>query len=141
MPAFVRSVREAMPGYGSASNNGSIIGNAQGAGTVTMTIPATGATTPSGGTAFNTAGGPPPTRGRGRIRTSAGGAGVTTTIQSVTVTDGVTTLVVFNMPITQANQLIDVCYEWNTDLNITSTTLTVVLAAAGATIDWEISLT
>lgn len=142
MPAFVRSVKESMPGYGSAANNGSITGNAQGAGTVTMTIPATGATTPSGGTAFNTNGGPAPSRGRGRVRLTAVNAGTNATLK-VSVTDGVSTLVVNPTTVATANgDLLDYSYEFNTDLGITSTTLTVVLTGGtGATIDWEVSMT
>jgi hypothetical protein len=75
------------------------------------------------------------------VRTSAVGAGGTATIQSITVTDGVTTLVVFSNPVTQANQQLDVVYEYDTDLGITSTSLVIVLATAGATIDWEVAMT
>jgi hypothetical protein len=137
MPAFVRSVREVSQGYGSSSNNGSIITNAVGAGATTMVIPATGATTPAGGTAFNVNGGPPPTRGRGRIRATSV---VGTSQFSVTVTDGVTTLIVFASPTFTAATSVDITYEFSTDLGITSTTLTETIGTS-ATIDWEISLT
>lgn len=143
MPAFVRSVKESMPGFGMAANNGSIVGNAQGAGTVTMTIPATGATTPSGGTAFNTNGGPAPSRGKGRVRVTAVNAGTAVTSVKITVTDGTTTLVVQPPTGATANgDLVDFSYDFNTDLGITSTTLTVVLTGGtGGTIDWEVSMT
>ena len=137
MPAFVKSVKEASQGYGSSANNGSIIGNAVGAGATTMTIPATGATTPSGGTAFNTNGGPPPTRGRGRIRATSV---VGTSQFSVTVTDGVSTLIVFASPTFTAATSVDITYEFNTDLSITSTTMTETIGTS-ATIDWEVSMT
>ncbi len=140
MPAFVRSVKETTQGYGSASNNGSVITTVQaGAGTATVTIPATGATTPAGGTAFNSNGGPAPTRGIGRIRTSALG-GASTTSFLVTVTDGVTTLVVFSTPVSAASQLFDIQFEFVTDLNINSVTLTTVFAVSGGTVDFELSM-
>lgn len=135
MPAFIRSVKEASQGYGSSSNNGSIITDT--AGTNTLIIPATGATTPAGGTAFNTNGGPAPTRGRGRIRATT----VTGTTQfTVTVTDGVTTLTVFQTPVFIAAQNVDVTYEFNTDLGITSTSCVATIGTT-ATVDWEVSLT
>lgn len=141
MPAFVRSVTESMPGFGSGGYNGSIIGTVQaGAGTVALTIPASGATTPSGGTAFNSSGMPGPTRGKGRFRVTALGGATTTTITS-TVTDGTTTLNVLTTPTSPASALVDWSYEFNTDLSITSVSASVVLATSGGTVDWEISMT
>jgi len=141
MPAFVRSVRESMPGFGSGSNFGSVIGTVQaGAGTNTIVIPATGATTPAGGTAFNTNGGPAPSRGRWRLRQTALG-GATTTALTVTVTDGVTVLNVANIPATAASALVDWTGEFNTDLGITSISFVVVDGTSGGTIDVEVSMT
>jgi len=141
MPAFVRTIRESSQGYGSSVNNGSIIGNAVGAAAgQTMVIPATGATTPAGGTAFNVNGGPAPSRGRGRIRMTALG-GATTLACNVTVTDGTTVLNVFCSPTSPGSALIDWTYDFNTDLNITSTTLTFTTGTSGGTIDWEVSMT
>jgi hypothetical protein len=140
MPAFVRSVKETTQGYGSGTNNGSVTGAVQaGAGTLTITIPATGATTPAGGTAFNTNGGPAPTRGIGRIRTSSLG-GASTTKFDVTVTDGVTTLNVYSTPVSAASVLFDNQFEFVTDLNLTSVTLTTIFAVSGGTVDFELSM-
>lgn len=141
MPAFVRSIREAMPGFGSGSNFGSVIGTVQaGAGTNTIVIPATGATTPTGGTAFNTGGGPAPSRGRWRMRQTALG-GATTTALTITVTDGTTVLNVANIPASPASALIDWSGSFSTDLGITSISFVVVDATSGGTIDVEVSMT
>lgn len=140
MAVFIRSIKEASQGYGSSANNGSVVTTVQaGAGTVTITIPATGATTPSGGTAFNVNGGPPPTRGRWRLRLTALG-GATTMALTITVTDGTTTLNVFTGPTTAASTLVDWTGEFNTDLNITSVTFTAVLGTSGGTVDAELSM-
>jgi hypothetical protein len=142
MPAFIESVKDSLPGYGSASNYGSIIGNAVNAGAgQTMVIPATGATTPSsGGTAFNLNGGPAPSRGRGRVRMTALGGATTLTITSITVTDGTTVLLVYAAAATPASSLVDFTYEFNTDLAITSTTMTFTTGTSGGTIDWEVAM-
>lgn len=141
MPAFVRSVKEISQGYGSVSNYGSVVGVVQaGAGTVTITTPATGATTPAGGTAFNTNGGPPPSRGRWRARLTALG-GATTAALTVTVTDGSTVLNVFSAPATAASTLIDWTGDFSTDLNITSVTMVMVLGTSGGTVDFEVAMT
>lgn len=142
MPAFVRSVAESNPSYGSPSYKGSIIGASIANTPVTITIPATGATTPSGGTAFNTAGGPPPTRGRFRLRTSSVNAATVDTI-AFTVTDGTTTLVVDIFGPTSAGQAIDYTGEFNVDLNVTS--FSAIFTQSGATqqatADLELALT
>lgn len=142
MPAFVRSVKEISQGYGSVSNYGVVTGVVQaGAGTVTITIPATGATTPTGGTAFNTSGGPAPSRGRFRVRLTALGGATTATV-NVTVTDGSSTLNVFSFPTaTAASTLIDWSSEFNTDLSITSVTMVMVLGTSGGTVDFEVAMT
>jgi len=139
--AFLRSVKEASQGYGSSANNGSVVGTVQvGAGTNTVVIPATGATTPSGGTAFNTSGGPPPTRGRGRLKVTALG-GASTTQLTVTATDGSTTITLFVSPVSAANALPDWTFEFNTDINITSISFLVTFAVSGGTFDCEVSMT
>lgn len=142
MPAIVRSIREDLPGYGSPSNFGAILTNAVAAGTTTETIPATGATTPSGGTAFNTSGGPAPTRGLGRVRITSVNAGTAVTSIKVTVGDGTSTLVVVPPTGACANgDAVDLQYEFHTDLNLTTTSLIVVLTGGtGATIDWEVAM-
>jgi len=142
MPAFVTSVKDSLPGFGSPSNYGVVTGVVQaGAGTVTITIPATGATTPSGGTAFNIAGGPAPSRGKWRVRLTALGGATTATV-NVTATDGSTVLNLFSQPTaTAASTLIDWTNEFNTDLSITSITMVMVLGTSGGTVDFEVAMT
>lgn len=139
--AFVRSVKDSFPGFGSPSNYGKVEGTVQvGAGTNTVVIPATGATTPAGGVAFNTNGGPPPTRGRGRIKVTALG-GASTTQLTVTGTDGSTTVTLFVSPVSAANALPEWTFEFNTDLNLTSISFAVTFAVSGGTFDCEICMT
>lgn len=142
MPAFVRTVKESFPAYGSPSNYGSIIGASVTNTPVTLTIPATGATTPVGGTAFNTNGSPAPSRGKFRLRTSAVNA-ATVDIVTITVTDGVTTLVTDVFGPTAAGQAIDYTGEFNTDLGITSVSAVFTQSGATqqATADFEVALT
>lgn len=139
--AFTRSVKDSFPGYGAPSNYGKVEGTVQvGAGTNTVVIPNTGATTPTGGTAFNLNGGPPPTRGRGRLKVTALG-GASTTQLTVTVTDGSTTNTVFQSPVSAANALLEYTFSFNTDLSITSVSFAVTFAVSGGTFDCEICMT
>lgn len=141
MPALVRTVAESTPGF-TPTNKGSIIGASITNTPVTITIPATGATTPSGGTAFNTTGGPAPTRGKFRLRTSSVNAATVDTVK-FTVTDGTTTLVVDIIGPTAAGDALDYTGEFNTDLSITS--ISAIFTQSGATqqatADFEVSLT
>jgi len=143
MPAFVRTIKESFTGYGAASNYGFVIGTSlTGGAPAAIVIPATGATTPAGGTAFNTGGGPAPTRGKFRIRTSAVNAATIDTV-TVTVTDGTTTLTVDIMGPTTAGAGIDYSGEFNTDLGITSVSFTFAQSGTTtqATADVEVALT
>jgi hypothetical protein len=141
MPAFLNPVSQSMPGYGAPSYYGvvnSFVLTTASANTIT--IPASGATTPSGGTAFNTSGGPPPSRGKVRIRTSTVGGAVTTSAV-VTVTDGTTTLNIGAIGVTAAGVGVDRTIEFNTDLSITSVSVVITIANTGvATADVEASL-
>lgn len=139
--AFVRSVKDASQGYGSVSNYGKVEGTVQvGAGANTVVIPATGATTPAGGVAFNTNGGPAPSRGRGRLKVTALG-GASTTQLAVTGTDGVTTVTLFTSPVSAASALPEWTFEFNTDLGLTSISFIVTFAVSGGTFDCEIAMT
>jgi len=139
--AFVRSVKDASQGYGSVSNYGKVEGTVQaGAGTNTVVIPATGATTPAGGVAFNTNGGPAPSRGRGRLKVTALG-GASTSQLTVTGTDGVTTLTLFVSPVSAASAFPEWTFEFNTDLGLTSISFIVTFAVSGGTFDCEVAMT
>jgi hypothetical protein len=143
MPAFVRSVKESFAGFGAPGYFGTVIGTSlTGATPAAIVIPATGATTPAGGTAFNTSGSPAPTRGKFRIRTSAVNAATVDTV-TVSVTDGTTTLVVDILGPTAAGAGIDYSSDFNTDLSITSISFTFVQSGATtqATADVEVALT
>lgn len=128
-----------MPGFGSPSCYGSVVGTAATGAAQAIIIPATGATTPTGGTAFNTNGGPAPSRGKVRIKT----AGVTGTfaLGVITVTDG-TVIVEIAGPIAAgaAATQFDFTFEFNTDLSITSVTFNGTASTAVGTIDVEVSL-
>lgn len=129
-----------MPGFGSPSYYGSIIGTAVTGAAQVLTIPASGATTPpNGGTAFNPTGGPAPSRGKVRIRSS----GVTGTFAMgvITVTDG-TIIDEIAGPIAAgaAATQFDMTFEFNTDLSITSVTFNATGSTAVGTVDVEVSL-
>jgi hypothetical protein len=140
MPAFVNSPAQVMPGYGSPSCNGSVFGFVfTTASANTMTIPATGATTPAGGTPFNPSGMPAPSKGKFRFRTSTVGVAVTTSFV-VTVTDGTTTEQV-HAGTAVAGVALDYTAEFETDLSITSVSCVATIANAGvATGDFAVSL-
>jgi len=139
--AFTRSIKESFPGFGSPSNYGKIEGNVQAAGTFSMIIPATGATTPSGGTAFNTGGGPAPSRGRVRLRTSSVNAATTILLVTITVTDGVSTVAIITPAVvTPAGTLVDLTSEFNTELGITSVTATITTGVNTSTWDMEVAM-
>jgi len=139
--AFTRSIKESFPGFGSASNYGKVEGNVQAAGTFSMIIPATGATTPAGGTAFNTSGGPAPSRGRVRLRTVSVNAATTILMVTITVTDGVSVVAITTPAVvTPAGTLVDLTYEFNTELSITSVTATITTGVNTSTWDMEVAM-
>jgi len=139
---FVNSVSQTMPGFGSPSCNGSATQTiTTTAGPTTLTIANTSTTPSTGGTPFNSAGGPAPSRGKVRIRTNTVNASTTTAI-TVTATDGTTTVQIGQIPATAAGVAIDQLIDFTTDLAITSVSIAVTLGVSTytASVDWEVAL-
>jgi hypothetical protein len=136
--AFVNSVTQCMPGFGSGGNYGYAT-SAAGASTNTLTIAATTTTPSTGGIPFNQNGGPAPSRGKVRVRVSGLG-GATTAAIVITVTDGTTIYQVGQVPTTAASSLVDETFEFTTDLSITSTSAVFTLGGSTATCEMEISM-
>lgn len=133
MAAFVNTPAQVMPGFGSPSCNGQALSPLGTTTPLTMTIPATGATTPAtGGTAFNPSGMPAPSKGKIRFRTAQVSAAVTTAVV-FTVTDGTTTLTVNSIPASAAGVALDYTFEFETDLGITSVSAVVTLGGTVGT--------
>lgn len=142
MPAFAKTVASVMPGYGSPSYYGKIAPGAAVTATTTYTIANTSTTPSTNGTPFNTSGGPAPSGGKIRIRTSSVSAAVTTAV-IFTVTDGTTTLQVGQIAATAAGVGIDEVVDFQTDLGITSISAVVTLGGTvgtGVVPDIEVSL-
>lgn len=109
----------------------------------TAVLPSTGLVAFTGGqnAAFNAAGGPAPSSGKIRLRTSTvGSTGTTTAV--FTVTDGTTTEQVGNIPTTAAGVALDEVIDFVTDLGITSVTAAVTMAVSAQTavVELEVSL-
>lgn len=137
--AFVNSVTQSMPGFGSGANNGYAT-SAAAASTGTLTIAATSTTPSTNGVPFNTNGGPPPSRGLVRVRVSGLG-GATTSAVVITATDGTTIYQIGQVPVTLGSVLLDETFEFNTDLGITSVSAVFTLGVSTATYEMEISMT
>lgn len=107
----------------------------------TEVLPSTGSLAFTGGqtAAFNAAGDPAPSSGKVRVRTSAVGGTGTTTV-AITVTDGVTTLQVGQIPTTAAGVAIDQVFDFVTDLAITAVAVAVTMAVAAQTAVAEIEV-
>ena len=138
---FINPVSQAMPGYGSPSNYGAATQTiTTTAGPTTMTIAATTTTPSAGGTAFNLDGGPPPSRGKFRIRSNTVN-GSTTTSVIITCTDGTTTLQIGAVT-AAAGVAIDETREFTTDLSLTSISFAITLGGSTftASFDVEVSL-
>ena len=139
---FVNPVSQSMSGYGSPSYYGAGTQTITTTSGLTTLVIANTSTTPStSGTAFNLNGGPPPSRGKIRLRTNTVN-GSTTTAVVFTVTDGTTTLQVGQLPAVAAGVAIDETVEFNTDLGITSISALVTLGGGTytASVDWEVAL-
>lgn len=139
---FVNPVSQTMPGFGSGSFYGSATQTiTTTAGLTTLTIANTSTTPSTGGTPFNPGGGPPPSRGKVRIRTNTVNASTTTAI-TITATDGSSVLQIGQIPATAAGVAIDETIEFTTDLSITSVSIAVTLGGSTytASVDWEVSL-
>ena len=103
--------------------------------------PAAGTTIIPSSLAFNTNGGPAPSRGMIHLRTS-GVSGSTTTTVVFTVSDGTSTVQVGDIATTAAGSVVDKTIEFNTDLWITIINAVITLGGAtyAAVVDWEVSL-
>jgi hypothetical protein len=149
MPAFINSVRNILPGFGSPAYNGQLLGQAlTAAGPTTLTIGST-TTTPAGGTPFNLDGSAGPRAGYWRLRSSAVN-GATTFAATITASDGTNTWVIGAVGVTAAGALVDRIGEFNVDepQSATLTGLTSISAAitlgggtTTATVDFEVSMT
>lgn len=125
--AFIRTVKDIMPGYGSAGQFQKQEGVATNVGTTAVT------TTAFVGTV---------SAGLIRVKTLAIGAGGTNKVGVITVTDGTTTVQIYagDAVATAANQGLDEIFEFRSDLNITSITVNIVVAVANGTHDVEFAL-
>lgn len=137
--AFTKSITQAMPGYGSGSNYG--YGIAPLTATGSLTVAAATTTPATGGQPFNLNGGPPPSRGLLRLRSSSTNVATTQAV-AVTATDGTTTLNIAAVSVTTAGQDFERTFEINTDLGITSITATNTLGGGTTvtTLEMEFSL-
>lgn len=142
---FTNPVSQCMPGFGSPSYYGAATQTATGTGTETITIAATTTTPSTGGTPFNTSGGPAPTSGKWHLRVV--NATMTATIQvTVEVTDGTNTWVIGSIGLSGAYTLstgyFDHTEEFKTDVSITSISFVVVIGgtATSVPVDVEVSL-
>ena len=142
---FVNTVAQSMPGFGSPSYYGAATIPVTTAGTYLATISNTTTVPSTGGTPFNLSGGPPPSRGKIRFRLSTINASTVISSVLITVTDGTTidTIDLFGPIAAGLSTNIDYTQEFNTDLSITSASVSLVTTTAttASTLDVEISLT
>ena len=138
---FANPVSQCMPGFGSPSFYGAATQTPTTTAAVTITIGNTATTPSTGGTPFNTSGGPPPSSGKWHLR-MAGAAGTPTLALQVTVTDGTNTWTVATIPASVATNYIDYTGEFKTDLSITQVAFVVTPGGGGTSIplDAEVSL-
>jgi hypothetical protein len=138
---FANPISQEMPGFGSPSCYGAATQTLTAAGSATLVIANTSTTPSTGGTAFNSNGGPAPTSGFWHLRVSA--ATVTSTLAFVVqVTDGTNTWTVATQSVTAAGSYFDFSDSFKTDVSITAVNF-VVTAGGTATsfpIDVEVSL-
>jgi len=131
-----------MPGFGSSSYNGSVTGVAATALGQTITIGSTVTNSSSNGvvTPFNTSGGPPPSRGKARIKTS--GMTGTFILTSIIVTDsgGVSAQVAGPLAADSSASNVDYTHEFNTDINIVQVFFNYTISTAVGTVDAEVAL-
>lgn len=141
---FVNPVSQSMPGFGSPSYYGAATQLVTTATTTTITIANTSTTPSTGGTPFNAGGGPPPSRGKMRIRIGTVSGTTAITYIALTVTDGTTVETIDWIGPFTAGQItaFDYTQEFSTDLNLTSISAVVVTtgSAISSQIDVEVSL-
>ncbi len=140
--AFNNRIAQSMPGFGSPSYNGSVQNvPAQSLGQ-NITIGSTAAFSSLVGAVnpFNTSGGPPPSRGKARIKTT----GVTGTflLSSIFVYDsgGVGVQVAGPYAADSSAANVDITHEFNTDINIVQVEFNFTISTAVGTIDAEVAL-
>lgn len=140
---FVNPVSQCMPGFGSPSYQGSATQTPTATGAVTITIGATATTPSTGGTPFNTSGGPAPTSGKWHFRV----VNMTTTATValvVQISDGTNTWNVAQIPANAAGPAyLDYTGQFKTDVSITSVIFvaTVGGTATSVPMDAEAALT
>jgi hypothetical protein len=137
---FANPVSQCMPGFGSGSYQGSATQTLTATGSATLVIANTSTTPSTGGTAFNTSGGPAPTAGKWHLRVVAA-TSTSTLAFAVQVTDGTNVWAVANISATAAGGYFDTG-EFKTDVSITAVNF-VVTAGGTVTsfpIDVEVSL-
>lgn len=126
--AFVRSIKEILPGMGSPTTYVKREAVATNVGTVSTTMPASGSFAPT------------IRCGRIRIKTVSIVAGGTVQIGACTATDGTTTVaIVPQQTVLAANTLIDFTAEFCTDLNLTSAALVVIAGTQNSVHDFEVA--
>lgn len=127
--AFVRSVKESLPGYGAPTVYVKREGVATNVGTVVTTLPSSGSFTPS-----------PVAAGKIRVKTVSVVSTGTVQLGVMTVTDGTTVLNVnLQQTALAANLLLDIVIEFQTDLNNTSCAVTIIAGTANSVHDFEIA--
>jgi hypothetical protein len=139
---FINNVAQTMPGFGSASYQGSATQTPTTTGTYTIVIANTSTTPSTGGTPFNLSGGPPPHAGKAHIRV----VNMTTTATVavvIQVTDGTN---VWNVGQYGANSAgpgyLDYEIDFDTDVAITAVNFVVTVGgtATSVPIDCEVAL-
>jgi hypothetical protein len=130
-----------MPGFGSGSFYGAVTQTPTATGANTLVIANTSTTPSTGGTAFNTGGGPAPTSGKWHLRITNATSTATVALV-VQVTDGTNVWDVASIPAAAANGFYDYTGEFKTDVSITAVNFVVT---GGGTItslpiDAEVSL-
>lgn len=125
---FINSCKQIMPAMGCPTVYVKRENVATNVGTVITTLPAAGAFTPS-----------PIQSGRFRVKTVSVVATGTVQLGIATVTDGVTVVTVsFQQTALAANALMDFTQEFQTDLNNTSMSITIIAGTANSVHDLEV---
>lgn len=125
---FINSCKQIMPAMGCPTVYVKRENVATNVGTVVTTLPAAGAFTPS-----------TIQSGRFRVKTVSVVATGTVQLGIATVTDGVTVVTVGTQQTALvANALLDITQEFQTDLNNTSMSITVIAGTANSVHDFEV---
>ena len=138
---FQNPISQAMPGFGSPSCYGAATQTPTATGLNSLVIAATTTTPSTGGTPFNSNGGPAPSSGMWHLRVT--NATATAIIAfTVTVSDGTNTWTVATQAATAAGSYFDFSDSFKTDVAITSVTFNVTGTGTitSLPIDVEVSL-